>query len=100
MRVVVHHPEGDIAVYAVVSVDPAATRPPGMTELPSWPRWWPPIGRCVLVMGDLNTATTDPVLDTLTAQVTDSRETVKGGFGFAWPADFRSPAPTMYSVAA
>jgi vancomycin resistance protein VanJ len=47
----------------------------------------------VLVLGDLNTATTDPVLDTLTAQVTDSRETVKGGFGFTWPADFPLTRP-------
>ena len=95
MRVVVHHPEGDIAVYAVhlPSVRPrdTAARDDGVAELAALVAADP--AARVLVLGDLNTATTDPVLDTLTAQVTDSRETVKGGFGFTWPADFPITRP-------
>ena len=95
LRVVVHHPEGDIAVYAVhlPSIRPRYTtaRDDGVAELAALVAADP--AARVLVMGDLNTATTDPVLDTLTAQVTDSRETVKGGFGFTWPADFPITRP-------
>jgi vancomycin resistance protein VanJ len=95
LRVVVHHPEGDIAVYAVhlPSVRPGdtAARDDAVAELAALVAADP--AARVLVLGDLNTATTDPVLDTLTAQVTDSRETVKGGFGFTWPADFPLTRP-------
>jgi vancomycin resistance protein VanJ len=47
----------------------------------------------VLVMGDLNTATTDSALSALTGELTDSREAVKGGFGFTWPATFPLTRP-------
>jgi vancomycin resistance protein VanJ len=95
MRVVVHHPLGDIAVYAVhlPSVRPGdtAARDDAVAELAALVAADP--AARVLVMGDLNTATTDPTLNTLTAQVTDSRQTVKGGFGFTWPADFPITRP-------
>jgi len=95
MRVVVHHPLGDIAVYAVhlPSVRPGdtAARDDAVAELAALVAADP--AARVLVMGDLNTATTDPTLNTLTAQVTDSRQTVKGGFGFTWPAAFPITRP-------
>jgi len=95
MRVVVHHPAGDIAVYAVhlPSIRPGytATRDDGVAELTALVAADP--AARVLVMGDLNTATTDQALDMLTAEVTDSRETVRGGFGFTWPADFPITRP-------
>jgi vancomycin resistance protein VanJ len=95
MRVVVHHPEGDIAVYAVhlPSIRPGdtAARDDGVAELAALVAADP--AARVLVLGDLNTATTDPSLDTLTAQLADSRETVKGGFGFTWPAAFPVTRP-------
>jgi len=47
----------------------------------------------VLVVGDLNTATTDPALTPLTARMADSREQVAGGFGFTWPAQFPLTRP-------
>ena len=94
-RVVVHHPAGDIAVYAVhlPSVRPGdtAARDAAVNELAALVAA-DPVGR-VLVMGDLNTAGTDPTLSALTAELADSRETVKGGFGFTWPASFPLTRP-------
>jgi len=94
-RVVVHHDAGDIAVYAVhlPSVRPGytAARDDAVTELAALVAADPESR--VLVMGDLNTATTDPMLSTLTAEMTDSREAVKGGFGFTWPASFPVTRP-------
>ena len=95
LRVVVHHPAGDITVYAVhlPSVRPgdSAARDQAITELAALIAADP--GRRVLVMGDLNTASTDPTLDALTAQLGDSRDAVNGGFGFTWPASFPITRP-------
>jgi vancomycin resistance protein VanJ len=98
-RVVVHHPQGDIAVYAVhlPSVRPGYTdsRDQAVADLAALVAADP--AETVLVMGDLNTATTDPTLTVLTdestASLTDSREAVKGGFGFTWPATFPLTRP-------
>lgn len=95
LRVVVHHPSGDIAVYAVhlPSIRPGntAARDEAVAELGAAVR--ADTAARVLVIGDLNTATTDPVLDALTDQLSDSREVVKGGFGFTWPARFPLTRP-------
>ena len=94
-RVVVHHPEGDIALYAVhlPSVRPGYTdsRDQAVADLAALIAADP--AEKVLVMGDLNTATTDPALTALTGELTDSREAVKGGFGFTWPATFPITRP-------
>ena len=95
MRAVVHHPDGDIAVYAVhlPSVRPGytAARDEAITELRDLVA--ADTAARVLVVGDLNTATTDPALTALTAELADSRETVRGGFGFTWPAAFPVTRP-------
>jgi vancomycin resistance protein VanJ len=95
LRVVVHHPSGDIAVYAVhlPSVRPGDTddRDRAVAELAAIVE--SDTASRVLVLGDLNTATTDPALDALTDELADSRETVKGGFGFTWPAQFPLTRP-------
>ncbi len=95
LRVVVHHPSGDIAVYAVhlPSVRPGYTAPrdAAIAELAAIVQ--SDTASRVLVMGDLNTATTDPALDALTGELADSRESVKGGFGFTWPAQFPLTRP-------
>ncbi len=95
LRVVVHHPSGDIAVYAVhlPSVRPGYTaeRDQAVAELATLVR--SDSAPRVLVMGDLNTATTDPALDALTDELADSRDTVRGGFGFTWPARFPLTRP-------
>ena len=94
-RVVVHHDLGDIAVYAVhlPSVRPGdtAARDEAVAELAALVAADP--AAQVLVMGDLNTAGTDPMLASLTAELTDSRERVRGGFGFTWPATFPLTRP-------
>jgi len=94
-RVVVHHDAGDIAVYAVhlPSVRPGytAARDEAVADLSAMVAADPESR--VLVMGDLNTATTDPMLSTLTAELTDSRQAVRGGFGFTWPASFPVTRP-------
>ncbi|TDT32731.1 endonuclease/exonuclease/phosphatase family protein [Naumannella halotolerans] len=47
----------------------------------------------VIVVGDLNTATTDRRFDLLSDQLTDTRVAVGGGFGFTWPAIFPLTRP-------
>ena len=94
-RTVVHHPDGDIAVYTVhlPSVRPGdtAARDQAVIELASLVER--DTAARVLVLGDLNTATTDSALAPLTDLLADSRETVRGGFGFTWPATFPVTRP-------
>ena len=94
-RTVVHHPGGDIAVYAVhlPSVRPGYTdvRDQAVGQLAALVRADP--AARVLVLGDLNTAGTDPALTPLTDLMTDSRQEVAGGFGFTWPAQFPLTRP-------
>jgi len=94
-RTVVHHPDGDIAVYTVhlPSVRPGETaqRDEAVAELAALVRA-DQAGR-VLVLGDLNTASTDSALNPLTDLLADSRATVGGGFGFTWPATFPITRP-------
>lgn len=94
-RTVVHHPDGDIAVYAVhlPSVRPGYTdvRDAAIAELAARVQADP--AARVLVLGDLNTAGTDPALTPLTDLLTDSRQEVGGGFGFTWPTQFPLTRP-------
>jgi vancomycin resistance protein VanJ len=94
-RTVVHHPDGDIAVYAVhlPSVRPGYTdvRDQAVAQLAALVRADP--AERVLVLGDLNTAATDPALTPLTDLMADSRQEVAGGFGFTWPTQFPLTRP-------
>ncbi len=47
----------------------------------------------ILVVGDLNTATTDPALTELLDQLRDSQQSAGTGFGFTWPASFPITRP-------
>lgn len=88
LRVPVEHPLGEIAVYVVhlASVRPGdtAARDAGLQELSAMIAADP--AARVMVMGDLNTAGTDPRFAELTDQLTDSRAATGSGFGFTWPS--------------
>jgi vancomycin resistance protein VanJ len=94
-RTVVHHPDGDIAVYAVhlPSIRPGYTdvRDRAVAQLAALVQ--ADTAARVLVLGDLNTASTDPALTPLTDLLADSRQRVAGGFGFTWPAQFPLTRP-------
>lgn len=88
LRVPVEHPLGEIAVYVVhlASIRPGdtAARDAGLAELTALIAADP--APRVMVLGDLNTAGTDPRFTDLTGELTDSRVATGGGFGFTWPA--------------
>ena len=88
LAVTVDHPQGSFVAYVVhlPSVRPGdtAARDEAVDQLSRLVSGQP--ADRVVVLGDLNTATTDPTIDTLTGQLDDTRETVNGGFGFTWPS--------------
>lgn len=47
----------------------------------------------LLVLGDLNTATTDREMGALVPPLREAQETAGEGFGFSWPADFPVTRP-------
>ena len=95
LQLTVRHDQGDITALVVhlPSVRPGntAARDQAIGQLHDRVAA-DPAGR-VLVIGDLNTAATDPLFASLTGQLTDSRESVGGGFGFTWPASFPMTRP-------
>lgn len=88
LHVTLRAPAGDVSLYAVhlPSVRPGKEqrRDRGLARLAEQvaadasPR--------VVVMGDLNTPSTDRSFRLLTGELADSRQSVRGGFGFTWPA--------------
>jgi vancomycin resistance protein VanJ len=88
LTVSVAHPQGEFIAYVVhlPSVRPGDTsaRDEAVAELSRLVAGQP--AERVVVLGDLNTATTDPTIAPLTRLLADTRETVDGGFGFTWPA--------------
>ena len=88
LAVPVAHPQGDFVAYVVhlPSVRPGdtAARDAAVAELARLVQGQP--ADRVVVLGDLNTATTDPTIDPLTSELVDTRAAVDGGFGFTWPA--------------
>lgn len=100
LRVPVEHPLGEIAVYVVhlASVRPGdtAARDAGLAELAALIAADP--APRIMVLGDLNTAGTDPRFGDLTAELTDSRLATGGGFGFTWPAGLPLTRPDHVMV--
>ncbi len=95
LHATVHRSDGDLSVYVVhlPSVRPGdtAARDEGVIELAALVA--ADTAQRVIVMGDLNTASTDPALSALTGGLADSRQSVDGGFGFTWPAVFPMTRP-------
>jgi vancomycin resistance protein VanJ len=95
LHATVHRSDGDLSVYVVhlPSVRPGdtAARDQGVSELAALVA--ADTAQRVIVLGDLNTASTDPALSSLTGELADSRQSVDGGFGFSWPAAFPMTRP-------
>ena len=95
LRVTVEHPLGQIAVYVVhlASVRPGDTtaRDAGLQELSALIAADP--AARVMVVGDLNTAGTDPRFADITNLMADTRTATGSGFGFTWPAGFPLTRP-------
>jgi vancomycin resistance protein VanJ len=92
---VVAAPEGDLAVYVVhlgsARAGHTATRDETVAALAATVRA-DPADRLV-VLGDLNTATTDRVFDPLTRLLGDAQAAAGQGFGFTWPAELPVTRP-------
>jgi vancomycin resistance protein VanJ len=95
LHATVHRSDGDLSVYVVhlPSVRPGdtAARDQGVSELAALVA--ADTAQRVIVLGDLNTASTDPALSSLTGELADSRQSVDGGFGFSWPTAFPMTRP-------
>ncbi|WBB76838.1 endonuclease/exonuclease/phosphatase family protein [Micromonospora sp. WMMD1128] len=89
LRAVVAAPEGDLTVYVVhlgsARAGHTTTRDETVAALAGTVRA-DPADRLV-VLGDLNTATTDRALDPLTRLLGDAQAEAGQGFGFTWPAE-------------
>ncbi|GAB3075301.1 endonuclease/exonuclease/phosphatase family protein [Micromonospora schwarzwaldensis] len=89
LRAVVAAPQGDLTVYVVhlgsARAGHTTTRDETVAALARAVRA-DPADRLV-VLGDLNTATTDRVFDPLTRLLGDAQAEAGQGFGFTWPAE-------------
>jgi vancomycin resistance protein VanJ len=87
-------PSGNVVVYAVhlpsARPDATAQRNRGLADLAKLLR--ADSAKRVLVVGDLNTATTDRQLDAF-SDLADSQQAAGSGFGFSWPAGFPITRP-------
>ncbi|ASW57666.1 endonuclease [Plantactinospora sp. KBS50] len=88
LRAVVAAPGGDVAVYVVhlgsARAGATSVRDRSVRALAQRVREDP--ARQLIVMGDLNTATTDRVIGPLTSQLSDAQAEAGLGPGFTWPA--------------
>ncbi|WP_253866496.1 endonuclease/exonuclease/phosphatase family protein [Micromonospora sp. WMMA2032] len=95
LRAVVAAPQGDLVVYVVhlgsARAGHTATRDETVAALAATVRA-DPADRLV-VLGDLNTATTDRVFDPLTRLLGDAQAEAGQGFGFTWPAELPVTRP-------
>lgn len=87
-------PSGNVVVYAVhlpsARPDATAQRNRGLADLAELLR--ADSAKHVLVVGDLNTASTDRQLDAF-SDLADSQRVAGSGFGFSWPAGFPITRP-------
>ncbi|MGR6319199.1 endonuclease/exonuclease/phosphatase family protein [Micromonospora soli] len=95
LRAVVAAPQGDLVVYVVhlgsARAGHTATRDETLAALAATVR--ADDAPRLVVLGDLNTATTDRVFVPLTRLLRDAQADAGQGFGFTWPADLPVTRP-------
>ncbi|MFE9694580.1 endonuclease/exonuclease/phosphatase family protein [Micromonospora sp. NPDC005806] len=95
LRAVVAAPQGDLVVYVVhlgsARAGHTATRDETLAALAAVVR--ADHAPRLVVLGDLNTATTDRVFVPLTRLLRDAQADAGQGFGFTWPADLPVTRP-------
>ncbi|MEV4394560.1 endonuclease/exonuclease/phosphatase family protein [Nonomuraea sp. NPDC049607] len=95
LRAVVSTPKGKVTVYVMhlASARPGhtASRDASLTHARKLVDADP--SKRVLLLGDLNTATTDRGMSGLTPPLTDAQSVAGDGFGFTWPAEFPITRP-------
>ena len=95
LRAVVAAPGGDVAVYVAhlgsARAGNTGTRDRTVQMLAAAVRRDP--AQRLIVLGDLNTATTDRVITPLTDQLGDAQADAGHGFGFTWPASLPVTRP-------
>ncbi len=95
LRAVVAAPQGDLVVYVVhlgsARAGHTATRDETLAALAAAVRADP--APRLVVLGDLNTATTDRVFVPLTRLLHDAQADAGQGFGFTWPAELPVTRP-------
>lgn len=95
LRATVRTPKGDVTVYVMhlASARPGATTSRDASLEQARKLIDGDASKRILLLGDLNTATTDRGMRGLTPPLQDAQEVAGGGFGFTWPARFPVTRP-------
>ncbi|MEV4219612.1 endonuclease/exonuclease/phosphatase family protein [Nonomuraea sp. NPDC049725] len=95
LRAVVSTPKGKVTVYVMhlASARPGHTASRDASLAQARKLIDADRSERILLLGDLNTATTDRGMRGLTPPLTDAQEVAGDGFGFTWPAEFPITRP-------
>ncbi|MEO3871583.1 endonuclease/exonuclease/phosphatase family protein [Nonomuraea sp. B12E4] len=95
LRAVVSTPKGKVTVYVMhlASARPGATTSRDATLAQARKLIDADSSKRILLLGDLNTATTDRGMRGLTPPLTDAQGAAGDGFGFTWPSEFPITRP-------
>ncbi|MBF8187238.1 endonuclease/exonuclease/phosphatase family protein [Nonomuraea sp. K274] len=95
LRAVVTTPKGKVTVYVMhlASARPGATTSRDASLASARRLIDADPSKRILLLGDLNTATTDRGMRGLTPPLTDAQSAAGDGFGFTWPAEFPITRP-------
>ncbi len=95
LRATVRTPKGDVTVYVMhlASARPGETTSRDASLAQARKLIDRDGSKRILLLGDLNTATTDRGMRGLTPPLTDAQEVAGDGFGFTWPAGFPVTRP-------
>ncbi|MFC4119531.1 endonuclease/exonuclease/phosphatase family protein [Nonomuraea zeae] len=95
LRAVVTTPKGKVTVYVMhlASARPGATTSRDASLAAARKLVDDDSSKRILLLGDLNTATTDRGMRGLTPPLTDAQSAAGDGFGFTWPSEFPITRP-------